>query len=167
MAPEAGAELDLSQLPVPGSLPLYSRDVEEREGVPPAVVELKERLAAADGLLIATPEYNWGIPGFLKNAVDWASRPAADIPHVFGDLPVVTVGAGGLSGTRNAQTAWVAVFRYLKLRPWFGHSLFADHSWDRFDDQGRLTDEPTRDQLRKVVAGFAAYCSELPRRRPA
>ncbi|MBV8992476.1 MAG: NAD(P)H-dependent oxidoreductase, partial [Pseudonocardiales bacterium] len=52
-------------------------------------------MRAADGLLIATPEYNWGIPGFLKNAIDWASRPANDIPHVFGDLPVALIGAGG------------------------------------------------------------------------
>jgi NAD(P)H-dependent FMN reductase len=165
MAESAGAELDLSQLPVLGSLPLYSQDVAERDGLPPGLAELKDRLAAADGLLIATPEYNWGIPGFLKNAIDWASRPASDIPRVFGDLPVVTVGAGGFSGTRNAQTAWVAVFRYLKMRPWFGHSLFVDRSWDRFDEEGRLTDETARDQLRAVVSGFAAHCSELPRIR--
>jgi chromate reductase, NAD(P)H dehydrogenase (quinone) len=158
-------ELDLSQLAVIGSLPLFDQDVEERDGVPSAVVELKDALRAADGLLIATPEYNWGIPGFLKNAIDWASRPPSDIPHVFGDLPVALVGAGGLSGTRNAQTAWVAVFRYLKMRPWFGHSLFVDRSRERFDQDNRLTDEGTREQLRTVVGGFADYCAQLPRAR--
>ena len=66
-------ELDLSQLAVIGSLPLFNQDIEERDGVPPAVAQLKDALRAADGLLIATPAYNWGIPGFLKNAVDWAS----------------------------------------------------------------------------------------------
>ncbi len=160
-------ELDLSQLAVIGSLPLFNQDVEQREGVPSAVVELKDALRAADGLLIATPEYNWGIPGFLKNAIDWASRPPSDIPRVFGDLPVALVGAGGLSGTRNAQTAWVAVFRYLKMRPWFGHSLFVDRSWERFDQDNRLTDEATRKQLRAVVGGFADYCAQLPRARPS
>jgi chromate reductase len=160
-------ELDLSQLAVIGSLPLFNQDVEQREGVPSAVVELKDALRAADGLLIATPEYNWGIPGFLKNAIDWASRPPSDIPRVFGDLPVAVVGAGGLSGTRNAQTAWVAVFRYLKMRPWFGHSLFVDRSWERFDQDNRLTDEATREQLRAVVGGFADYCAQLPRARPS
>ncbi len=160
-------ELDLSQLAVIGSLPLFNQDVEQREGVPSAVVELKDALRAADGLLIATPEYNWGIPGFLKNAIDWASRPPSDIPRVFGDLPVALVGAGGLSGTRNAQTAWVAVFRYLKMRPWFGHSLFVDRSWERFDQDNRLTDEATREQLRAVVGGFADYCAQLPRARPS
>jgi chromate reductase, NAD(P)H dehydrogenase (quinone) len=158
-------ELDLSQLAVIGSLPLFNQDVVERDGVPSAVVELKDALRAADGLLIATPEYNWGIPGFLKNAIDWASRPPSDIAHVFGDLPVALVGAGGLSGTRNAQTAWVAVFRYLKMRPWFGHSLFVDRSRERFDQDNRLTDEATRKQLRAVVGGFADYCAQLPRAR--
>jgi chromate reductase len=158
-------ELDLSQLAVIGSLPLFDQDVEERDAVPSAVAQLKDALRAADGLLIATPEYNWGIPGFLKNAIDWASRPPSDIPHVFGDLPVALVGAGGLSGTRNAQTAWVAVFRYLKMRPWFGHSLFVDRSWERFDQHNRMTDEATREQLRAVVNGFADYCAQLPRAR--
>jgi chromate reductase len=158
-------ELDLSQLVVIGSLPLFDQDVEERDAVPSAVAQLKDALRAADGLLVATPEYNWGIPGFLKNAIDWASRPPSDIPHVFGDLPVALVGAGGLSGTRNAQTAWVAVFRYLKMRPWFGHSLFVDRSWERFDQHNRMTDEATREQLRAVVNGFADYCGQLPRAR--
>jgi chromate reductase, NAD(P)H dehydrogenase (quinone) len=159
------AELDLSQLAVIGSLPLFNQDVEQRDGVPSAVAQLKDALRAADGLLIATPEYNWGIPGFLKNAIDWASRPPSDIPHVFGDLPVALVGAGGHSGTRNAQTAWVAVFRYLKMRPWFGNSLFVDRSSERFDQHNRLTDEATREQLRAVVGGFADYCAQLPRTR--
>ncbi len=158
-------ELDLSQLAVIGSLPLFNQDVEERDGVPSGVAQLKDALRAADGLLIATPEYNWGIPGFLKNAIDWASRPPSDIPHVFGDLPVALVGAGGRSGTPNAQTAWVAVFRYLKMRPWFGHSLFVDRSSERFDQDNRLTDEATREQLRAVVGGFADYCAQLPRVR--
>jgi chromate reductase len=161
----APGKLDLSRLAVVGSLPLFDQDVVDRDGVPSAVAELKDALRAADGLLIATPEYNWGIPGFLKNAIDWASRPASDIPQVFGDLPVALVGAGGLSGTRNAQAAWVAVFRYLKMRPWFGEYLFVDRSWERFDEDNHLTDEATREQLRAVVDGFADHCAQLPRIR--
>src|SRR5918997_683828 len=69
-----GSTIDLSQLEVVGSLPLYDRSVQER-AEPPELTGLKERLRAADGLLVATPEYNAGIPGFLKNAIDWASRP--------------------------------------------------------------------------------------------
>jgi NAD(P)H-dependent FMN reductase len=161
----AAIDLDLGLVDAVGALPLFDQDILDREGPPAAAVRLKDGLRAADGLLIATPEYNWGIPGFLKNAIDWASRPPSDIPHVFGDLPVALVGAGGLSGTRNAQTAWVAVLRYLKMRPWFGHSLFVDRSWERFDQDNRLTDEVTREQLRAVVGGFADYCAQLPRAR--
>ena len=162
----AGAELDLSQLAVIGSLPLFNQDILERDGLLGAVGELKDALRGADGLLIATPEYNWGIPGFLKNAIDWASRPASDIPSVFGDLPVALIGAGGGAGTRFAQNAWLSVFRFLKMRPWFGQSLYVDRAQERFDGHNRLTDEATRAQLLAVVTGFATHCAQLPRVRP-
>jgi NAD(P)H-dependent FMN reductase len=161
----AEIELDLTQLAVIGALPLFNQDILEREGPPAGVPELKDALRAADGLLIATPEYNWGIPGFLKNAIDWASRPSTDIAPVFGDLPVAVIGAGGGCGTRLAQQAWLPVLRFLKTRPWFGQSLYVDHAGQRFDEHNRLTDDPTRAQLRAVVTGFAAHCIELPRNR--
>jgi chromate reductase, NAD(P)H dehydrogenase (quinone) len=162
----AGTELDRSQLGVIGSLPLFNQDILEREGFPDGVAELKDAVRDADGLLIATPEYNWGIPGFLKNAIDWASRPANDIPYVFGDLPVALIGAGGGAGTRFAQNAWLSVFRFLKMRPWFGASLYVDRAPERFDEHNRLTDEGIREQLLAVVTGFAAHCAQLPRVRP-
>ncbi len=162
----AGAELDLSRLGVVGSLPLFNQDTLDRDGFPAGAVELKNALRDADGLLIATPEYNWGIPGFLKNAIDWASRPVGDIASVFGDLPVVVIGAGGGGGTRLAQQAWLSVFRFLKMRPWFGHSLQIARAQEHFDERNRLTDEATRAQLQALVAGFAAHCAELPRTRP-
>lgn len=165
MAPD-DTELDLSHLEVIGSLPLFNQDILDRDSFPAGVPELKDALRAADGLLIATPEYNWGIPGFLKNAVDWASRPASDIPDVFGDLPVALIGAGGGAGTRFAQTAWLSVFRFLKMRPWFGQSLYVDRAQDRFDADNRLTDEATREQLRAVITGFAGHCAQVPRVRP-
>jgi chromate reductase len=164
MAP-AGTELDLGQVAVAGSLPLFNQDILDRDGPPAEVTQLKDALRAADGLLIATPEYNWGIPGFLKNAIDWASRPASEIPDVFGDLPVALIGAGGGGGTRLAQSAWMSVFRYLRVRPWSDHALYVDHARERFDEHHRLWHEPTREQLRAVVTGFAAHCAALPRMR--
>jgi NAD(P)H-dependent FMN reductase len=161
----AQAELDLSHLAVIGSFPLFNQDILESEGFPAGVAELKDALRAADGLLIATPEYNWGIPGFLKNTIDWASRPASEIAYVFGDLPVALIGAGGGAGTRFAQQAWLSVFRFLKMRPWFGQSLYVDRAHERFDDLGRLSDEATRAQLQAVVTGFTAHCMQLPRSR--
>jgi chromate reductase len=159
------AELDLSQLAMIGSLPLFNQDILERSGLPAEAAKLKAALRSADGLLIATPEYNWGIPGLLKNAIDWASRPANEIPQVFGDLPVALIGAGGAAGTRFAQNAWLSVFRFLKMRPWFGQSLYVDRAQERFDEHNCLTDEATRQQLLAVITGFAAHCAQLPRVR--
>ena len=164
LAPD-GTELDLSQVGVAGALPLFDQDIVDRDGPPAGVVRLKDALQAADGLLIATPEYNWGIPGFLKNAIDWASRPAGDIPRVFGDLPVALIGAGGAGGTRLAQNAWLAVFRHLRMRPWAGHALYLDRARERFDANNRLCDDAAREQLRAVVTGFATHCAALPRNR--
>jgi NAD(P)H-dependent FMN reductase len=158
-----GFELDLSQLDVPGRLPLFNQDIAVPGHFPSEVEELEERLATADGLLLATPEYNFGIPGYLKNAIDWASRPPGDTARVFGGLPVALIGAGGLGGTIHAQDAWLMVFRYLKMRPWFGHSLFISRGWEHFDAEGRLTDDAAREQLRSLVEGFAAHCRDLPR----
>jgi NAD(P)H-dependent FMN reductase len=158
-----GTEVDLGAIGLVASLPLYNQDIQERGDVPSAVRELKDALRTADGLLIATPEYNWGIPGFLKNAIDWASRPSSDIPEVFGDLPVALIGAGGGSGTRNAQTAWLPVFRYLRMRPWCGRWLTIDRASERFDQNARLIDETSREELRAVIGEFASYCARLPR----
>lgn len=69
-------------------IPLYDADLEASEGLPPRVTELKEAVASADGLLLATPEYNNSIPGVFKNGIDWLSRPANDIARVFGGKPV-------------------------------------------------------------------------------
>jgi len=162
----AGTELDLGRLGLVGALPLFDQDIVDGDGPPPEVAQLKNALRAADGLLIATPEYNWGIPGFLKNAIDWASRPSSEIPEVFGDLPVALIGAGGGAGTRLAQAAWLPVFRYLRMRPWSGEGLYVSGARERFDERGRLADEAAREQLRAVITGFAAHCAELPRTRP-
>jgi chromate reductase len=161
----AGADLDLGLVGVVRALPLFDQDILDRDGPPAEATRLKEALGGADGLLLATPEYNWSIPGFLKNAIDWASRPASDIPQVFGDLPVATIGAGGSAGTRLGQSAWLPVFRYLRMRPWAERTLYVDRARQHFDADGRLTDEATREQLRAVVTRFAAHCAQLPRAR--
>src|SRR6187200_2552223 len=87
-------------------VPLYDGDVEENQGIPERVTELKEAVAAADGLLLVTPEYNNSIPGVFKNAIDWLSRPPADIKRVFGNRPVAVIGASqGGFGTILSQSA--------------------------------------------------------------
>ena len=114
----ADAELTLASI---ADIPLYNADHEAQLGVPAPVAALKDTIAGADALLISTPEYNNSIPGVAKNAIDWLSRPAADIPRVFGGLPVAIMGAStGRFGTVLAQNAWLPVVRTLGARLWTG-----------------------------------------------
>ena len=93
-------------------IPLYDGDMEDRQGIPGPAQSLKEAIAAADGLLLVTPEYNNSIPGVFKNAIDWLSRPPADIPRIFGGKPVAMIGASpGGFGTILSQEAWLPVLR--------------------------------------------------------
>src|SRR3546814_20835866 len=89
-----GARLNIASI---SGIPLYNADVEEEEGIPQSVADLKEAIAKADGLLLATPEYNNSIPGVFKNAIDWASRPPADLPRVFAAKPVAVIEIGSAS----------------------------------------------------------------------
>jgi NAD(P)H-dependent FMN reductase len=144
-------------------VPLYDGDLEAAEGVPEAVTALKEAVAAADGLMLVTPEYNNGIPGAFKNAIDWMSRPPADIGRVFGAKPVALIGASpGGFGTILAQNGWLPVLRTLGTEPWFGMKLMVSQAGQAFED-GRLTSEDVRKQLAAYLAGFAAF---VERRRP-
>ena len=105
-------------------IPLYDGDLEAAEGIPQPVTALKEAVATADALLLATPEYNNSIPGVFKNAIDWLSRPPADISRVFRGKPVAVIGAtpGGF-GTILGQNAWLPVLHALGAELWAeGHS---------------------------------------------
>jgi NAD(P)H-dependent FMN reductase len=149
-------------------VPLYNFDVEAERGIPPAVEELKNHLAAADGLLIATPEYNNSFPGVLKNAIDWMSRPPGDIPRVFGDLPVAVVGASpGGFGTVLSQAAWLPVLRTLGMRQWTGGRLLVAKAAAAFDGDGALVDAEIRERLGRFVEGFTAFVRERSPRQNA
>jgi NAD(P)H-dependent FMN reductase len=140
------------------AIPLYDGDLEQSGGIPSVVAALKDRIVASDGLLLVTPEYNNSLPGTFKNAIDWLTRPASDIPRVFGGRAVALAGATpGPGGTRLSQTAWLAVLRALGTRPFFGRGLFVSDAAKVFDAEGRLTDERVRDQAQKFIAGFAAF----------
>src|SRR5687768_17832586 len=139
-------------------IPLYDGDVEDERGLPPAVQRLKDRIAEADGLLIVTPEYNASMPGVLKNAIDWLSRPAADIPRVFRGRPVAIMGATpGPGGTTLSQAAWLPVVRTLGMRPWFEGRVLISGASKVFDTNGRVVDTATQDRIRTFVEGFAAF----------
>jgi chromate reductase len=151
----AGTEVEIATI---AGIPLYDGDVESERGIPEAVARLKDTVAAADGLLLVTPEYNNSMPGVLKNALDWLSRPPRDIPRVFGDKPVAIMGATpGLGGTRLGQVAWLPVLRTLGTRPWFGRQLYVAGAAQAFGPDGQLVDEAVRKHVRDFVAGFGAF----------
>jgi chromate reductase len=150
----AGSALEIVTL---RGIPLYDGDVESTEGIPAAVQALKERIMASDGIVLATPEYNNGIPGVFKNAIDWLSRPAADIGKVFGSRPVAVIGASpGGFGTMLAQSAWLPVLRTLGVQPWFGGRLMVSRAGQVFSESGEMVDEKMRGQLQKFLQGFVA-----------
>ncbi|WP_101927671.1 MULTISPECIES: NADPH-dependent FMN reductase [Luteimonas] len=139
-------------------IPLYDGDVEARDGIPDAVESLKERILGSDGLLLVTPEYNNGIPGVFKNAIDWLSRPGSGIPALFGDRPVAVIGASpGGFGTILAQNAWLPVLRTLGAAHWAGGRLLVSRAGQVFDAEGSLRDDKVRAQLDAFVEGFAAH----------
>jgi chromate reductase, NAD(P)H dehydrogenase (quinone) len=138
-----------------GEVPPYNYDVES-EGDPEPVTALKAAIGGADALLIATPEYNYGVPGVLKNALDWASRPAAKT--VLKGKPVAILGAStGRGGTIRAQLHLRQVFifteSYVMLKP----EVLVARAAEMFDGQGQLTDEKTRELLAKHLAAIPAW----------
>jgi chromate reductase len=151
----AGSSLELATL---HGIPLYDGDAEARDGIPAAVQALKDRIVACDGLLLATPEYNNGIPGVLKNGIDWLSRPATDIARIFGDRPLAVMGASpGGFGTILAQNGWLPVLRTLGTRPWFGGRLLVSRAGQVFDAAGEMVDEKMKAQLQQFLRGFVEF----------
>ena len=141
-------------------IPLYDGDAEARDGLPAAVTTLKDRIVASDGVLLVTPDYNNGIPGVFKNAIDWLSRPAADIARVFGDKPFALVGASpGGFGTILSQNHWLPVLKTLGVQLWAGNRLMVSRAGSAFDADGELVDAKLREQLAGFVQGFATFAS--------
>lgn len=160
----AGTELRVESI---AAIPLYNGDHEAERGVPEPVARLKDAIAAADGLLLVTPEYNNSIPGVAKNAIDWLSRPPSDIGKVFGNKPVAIAGAStGGFGTVLAQSAWLPVFKTLGAQVWTGGRLLVARAQTVVDEKGEITDAATRESIRRFVQGFAAYVGTHKGRRP-
>jgi chromate reductase len=139
-------------------IPPFNQDIESQP--PPAVVELKQRIRAADAILIATPEYNYSIPGVLKNAIDWASRPYGD--SAWSGKPVAVLGASvGMLGTARAQYHLRQIFVFLDMHALNQPEVMIANAAQRFDDRGRLTDEKTRELIGKQLQGLVALARQL------
>lgn len=143
------------------AIPMFNADV-EANGDPPAVADFKRAIAAADALLIATPEYNHCVPGVLKNAIDWASRPARR--SVLTDKPVAIMGASsGRGATARAQAHLRDGLAYTNGFVLPLPEVLVDFAGEKFDDDGNLTDQATREEVRDLLVALAAWTRRLQR----
>jgi chromate reductase len=140
------------------AIPLYNEDV-KAQGFPPVVADLRARIKAADGLLLATPEYNYSTSGVLKNAIDWASRPPE---QPFDGKPIALMGAsGGALGTARAQYHLRQMFIFLNAHILNRPEVMIAAAPSKFDAAGKLTDQATRDFVGTMLTAFKAWIEKL------
>jgi chromate reductase, NAD(P)H dehydrogenase (quinone) len=143
-------------------IPLYNGDV-EAQGDPEPVAAFKAAIRQADALLIATPEYNFGVPGVLKNAIDWASRPPRG--SALQGKPVAIMGATpGMGGTGRAQMQLRQAFVFTQSYALLAPEVLVARAAEKFDPSGRLTDEPTRKFVGQLLVALAQWA---PRFQPS
>jgi chromate reductase len=155
----AGAQIEIFDL---DGIPPYNQDDDARP--PEKVTQFKNQIRAADAILICTPEYNYSIPGVLKNAIDWASRPYGD--SVWDGKPVAIMGAAaGMLGTARAQYHLRQVFVTLNMYPLNKPEVMIANASERFDEQGNLTDQKTREHIKKLVEALVKWTQQLQKAR--
>jgi len=155
-------DMKLADAPSIGNLPLYNADIQTESGDPPEVKALVDLVRAADGLLIVSPEYNWSIPGLMKNAIDWVSR-VKDQPFVNKPVALQSAAPGLLGGARmqyHMRQSLTSVEALILIRP----EVFVNLAPRKFDEKtGELTDQPTRDIVKQQLAEFAKFIRRIKR----
>ena len=142
-----------------GEIPLFNADV-EAEGDPEPVAALKDAIRAADALLVVTPEYNYGVPGVLKNAIDWASRPPG--ASVLEGKPAALMGASpGRTGTARAQLALRQSFVFTRTPVVPGPEVLVAEAHAKFAEDGTLRDEATRKHVRELLERLVRWTDRL------
>ena len=150
LAPE---DLEFTEIPI-GNLPLYSQDYDA--DFPPEARALKEAIAESDAILFVTPEYNRSIPGALKNAIDWASRPWGQ--NSFDQIPAAVIGASsGQIGTAMAQQSLRGVLSFCNARQMTAPEAYIRYSPEIFPGDGEVADESTRTFLTNFMEQFRIY----------
>jgi chromate reductase len=148
------ADVRLDMAPIAG-VPLFNQDL-EADGLPAPVKSLRDRVHAANGMIIATPEYNLSMPGVLKNTLDWLSRPIAE-GALTGKRIMLMGATPGRFGTAFAQSSWLTVFWILRMQLWAeGGAFLVNDAANRFKD-GRLADEELRRKLEEHLMGFVGF----------
>jgi len=154
LTPE-GARIEPLEL---DGIPLFNQD--EEANPHPKVAEMKQRIRAADAILFVTPEYNYSIPGVLKNAIDCASRPYGD--SAWDGKPVAIMGASvGAIGTARAQYHLRQTFVFLNMHPVNQPEVMVGSAQKRFDQEGKLTDETTKKLVQQLLAGLVSWTKRL------
>jgi len=139
-------------------IPPYNQDLEQQPTQ--QVRDFKAGIKAADALLIATPEYNYSMPGVLKNAIDWGSRPHGD--NVFDDKPLAIMGASpGMTGTARAQYHLRQSCVYLNMHPLNKPEVMVPFAKDKIDAEGKLADEHTRTKIRELLESLVVWTRRL------
>ncbi len=150
--------VSVSEAPI-RDLPLYDDDLRLEQGYPEAAQRLREHIAAADAVLFISPEYNYSVSGVLKNAIDWASR-APDQP--FKGKPVAIMGAStGMIGTARMQYHLRQSLVYVEALPLAKPEVLITFAADKFDAEGRLADERTRQAIRAQLEALVAWVRRL------
>ena len=143
------------------AFPLYNQDI-ENSGIPDVVVHFKEQIRRADGLLFATPEYNYSMPGVLKNAIDWASRPPKE--NSFNGKPCAIMTAGtGMGGGAKAQYHFRQSCVFVNLIPMNKPEIVIPKAMEKFDANGKLTDEATIKKLTEFMESFHRWVERINR----
>jgi len=143
-------------------IPLFNQDLENRPHE--RVIEFKQKIRAADAILIATPEYNYSIPGVLKNAIDCASRPYGD--NAFDEKPVAVMGASiGMIGTARAQYHLRQCFVFLNMYPVNRPEVMVTFAQEKIDPRGRVTDQVTREKIRELLESLISWTQTVFRDR--
>jgi chromate reductase len=143
-------------------IPLYNEDIRTEDGFPEVVAAFRARIAAADALLIVTPEYNHSIPGVLKNALDWASRPP-DRP--LNEKPAAIMGAStSAGGTTRAQEHLRQVLAFLNVHPLNKPEVLVARANEKFDAEGRLVDETTRQAVAQLLENLLTWTRTVGKR---
>ncbi|HUX11803.1 MAG TPA: NADPH-dependent FMN reductase [Spirochaetia bacterium] len=146
-----GMNIDICDI---SRIPLFNEDLRV-DGGPDAVREFKDRIAGADGLLFAVPEYNYSMAGVFKNAIDWASRPIDTSPLV--GKPIAMMGAGGGLGAGRAQYHFRQAAVFVNMIPMNRPELMVPHAWDKFAENGDLKDETYLPRIAEFLTAFVAW----------
>lgn len=158
----AAEELKLGNMEIEifdiSGIPMYSDDL-KAEGFPDIITLFAEKISSADGILIATPEYNYSIPGVLKNAIDWVSRIS---PQPFNEKPAAIMGASpGMLGTVRAQMHLRQIAIFTNMIVMNKPEVYVNFAKDKFDSESNLADEKTKEIIKKFLLAFSSWIEKL------